>query len=166
MAFDDVLLRRYLTPITPALRQAGVTDLVVNQPGAFLVERHHVWSHHAAPELTPTWLETLARAAAAASAQDVDDAHPICSTHLPDGERCQIVLPPTAAHVSLTKWTLFRDNRRTDGWMLTPAYWGLSKHTQLTIIYSSGARHAPPVRIAAPTTEISAGQGTQSKSVV
>ena len=102
MAFDDVLLRRYLTPITPALRQAGVTDLVVNQPGAFLVERHHVWSHHAAPELTPTWLETLARAAAAASAQDVDDAHPICSTHLPDGERCQIVLPPAAAHVSLT----------------------------------------------------------------
>jgi len=100
--FDDVLLRRYLAPITPALREDGVTDLVVNAPGGFLIERDQVWSAHPAPELTSRWLETLARAAAAASAQDVDEAHPICSTHLPDGERCQIVLPPAAAHVSLT----------------------------------------------------------------
>ena len=41
-------------------------------------------------------------AAAAYTAQDVTEEAPICSTVLPTGERCQIVLPPAAEQVSLT----------------------------------------------------------------
>lgn len=102
MHADVTLLRRYLEPLAAGLGEPGVTELVVNQPGEFFVERAHTWTRHLAPELTETWLTTLASAAAALSAQDVDEARPICSTSLPGGERCQIVLPPAAAHVSLT----------------------------------------------------------------
>src|SRR3546814_8110606 len=39
------------------------------------------------------WLSTLAVAAACFTHQDIDGQSPICSTVLPGGERCQIVIP-------------------------------------------------------------------------
>jgi type IV secretion system protein VirB11 len=36
------------------------------------------------------------------TSQDVTRETPICSTVLPSGERCQIVLPPAAEHISIT----------------------------------------------------------------
>lgn len=93
---DGRLLRRYLEPIRPGLETPGVTDLVINRDGEFGVEVGGVWRWRQAPELTGNWLTTLAKAAAAWSGQDIDAPSPICSTTLPDGERCQIVLPPAA----------------------------------------------------------------------
>lgn len=98
----SAVLDHYLAPIRPMLAGPGVTELVVNRPGEVGLEANHAWVWRAAPELTDAWLHTLAVAAAAATAQDVSAAHPVCSTTLPDGERCQIVLPPAAAQVSLT----------------------------------------------------------------
>jgi type IV secretion system protein VirB11 len=102
MSGDTAVLEHYLRPLRPHLDAEGVTELVVNRPGEFAVERGGAWQWHEAPELTAAWLRPLAIAAAAATAQDVTAERPICSTVLPSGERCQIVLPPAAEHLSLT----------------------------------------------------------------
>jgi type IV secretion system protein VirB11 len=99
---DHAVLHHYLEPLQRRLTPDDVTELVVNRPGELGLERASGWEWHDAPELTETWLATLARAAAAYTAQDVTEEMPICSTVLPRGERCQIVLPPAAERISLT----------------------------------------------------------------
>ena len=102
MAGDTAVLAHYLAPLRPHLDRPGVTELVINKPGEFAVERDGGWAWVKAPELTEPWLRPLALAAAAATSQDVSDDAPICSTVLPSGERCQIVLPPAAEAISIT----------------------------------------------------------------
>jgi len=102
MAQDSSVLLHYLAPLQRCLEPDDVTELVVNRPGELGVERPGGWEWREAPELTERWLATLARAAAAYTAQDVTEETPICSTVLPKGERCQIVLPPAAERLSLT----------------------------------------------------------------
>lgn len=102
MAHDTAILEHYLRPLRACLEPDGVTELVVNRPGELGIEREGGWEWRAAPELTETWLSTLAKAAAAFTAQDVAPETPICSTVLPGGERCQIVIPPAAEQLSLT----------------------------------------------------------------
>jgi type IV secretion system protein VirB11 len=99
---ETPVLDHYLAPLRPHLDAPGVTELVINRPGEFAVERAGGWTWHEAPELTEAWLRPLAVAAAAATAQDVTPDAPICSTVLPSGERCQIVLPPAAEAISIT----------------------------------------------------------------
>ena len=102
MAQDHAVLLHYLAPLQACLEPDDVTELVVNRPGELGLERAGGWEWREAPELTETWLSTLARAAAAYTSQDVTEETPICSTVLPQGERCQIVLPPAAERLSLT----------------------------------------------------------------
>lgn len=91
---DLALLLHYLEPIQAWIDTDGVTEVVVNRPGEIGVETTTGWEWHAEPKLTLDWLKTLATAAAAATHQDITETHPICSTTLPKGERCQIVIPP------------------------------------------------------------------------
>ncbi|RAK52769.1 P-type DNA transfer ATPase VirB11 [Phenylobacterium deserti] len=102
MSGDAAILHHHLKPLRQALDLPGVTELVVNRPGEYGIERAGTWSFQAAPELTADWLHTLAVAAAANTRQDVSAARPLCATVLPGGERCQIVLPPAAEQLSLT----------------------------------------------------------------
>lgn len=102
MSGDTTVLEHYLRPLRPHLDAPGVTELVVNRPGEFAVERDGRWTWHDAPDLTPAWLQPLAIAAAAVTAQDVSSERPVCSTVLPTGERCQLVLPPAAEQISFT----------------------------------------------------------------
>lgn len=102
MSQDSSVLLHYLAPLQRCLEPDDVTELVVNRPGEFALERAGGWEWRDAPDLTESWLATLAKAAAAYTAQDVTDEMPICSTVLPQGERCQIVLPPAAERLSLT----------------------------------------------------------------
>ena len=102
MAQDTAVLLHYLAPLQRCLEPDDVTELVVNRPGELAIERAGGWEWRDAPDLTETWLATLAKAAAAFTTQDVTDETPICSTVLPQGERCQIVLPPAAEQLSLT----------------------------------------------------------------
>jgi type IV secretion system protein VirB11 len=99
---DDTVLRHYLAPLQPHLAPDDVTELVINRPGEFAVEQAGQWRWVEAPDLTEAALRPLAVAAAAFTAQDVSPETPICSTVLPGGERCQIVLPPAAEHLSIT----------------------------------------------------------------
>lgn len=102
MAGDTSVLDHYLAPLRQHLVGDDVTELVVNRPGEFAIERRGGWQWIEAPSLTADWLQPLAVAAAAVTRQDVTSETPICSTVLPTGERCQIVIPPAAEHVSLT----------------------------------------------------------------
>ena len=102
MAHDTAVLQHYLKPLQACLEPAGVTEVVVNRPGELGIEHEGGWEWRTAPELTEAWLSTLAKAAAAFTAQDVTPETPICSTVLPGGERCQIVIPPAAERLSLT----------------------------------------------------------------
>ena len=102
MPGDTAVLQHYLAPLRRHLEPDDVTELVINRPGEFAVERLSGWEWFEAPELTEATLRPLAVAAAAVTTQDVTAETPICSTVLPSGERCQIVLPPAAEHVSLT----------------------------------------------------------------
>ena len=94
MAHDTAILEHYLKPLQACLAPDGVTEVVVNRPGELGIEHEGGWEWRNAPDLTETWLSTLAKAAAAFTAQDVTPETPICSTVLPNGERCQIVIPP------------------------------------------------------------------------
>jgi type IV secretion system protein VirB11 len=102
MGHDTAVLLHYLKPLQACLEPDGVTEVVVNRPGELGIEHAGGWDWRPAPELTETWLSTLAKAAAAFTAQDVTAETPICSTVLPGGERCQIVIPPAAERLSLT----------------------------------------------------------------
>ncbi|MBT9471323.1 MAG: P-type DNA transfer ATPase VirB11 [Pseudomonadota bacterium] len=101
---DASVLEHYLAPLTHLLASPGVTELVVNRPGEVGVETSGRWSWHNTPELSFEWLSTLATAAAGHTRQDIGADRPICSTVLPGGERCQIVIPPATPPglVSLT----------------------------------------------------------------
>jgi type IV secretion system protein VirB11 len=101
---DTSVLDHYLAPLQAFLRPDGVTEVVVNRPGEVGVETGGAWSWHEAPQLTESWLRTLAVAGAAFTKQDVGPDRPICSTSLPGDIRCQIVLPPVTPQgtVSLT----------------------------------------------------------------
>lgn len=102
MSGDSTVLHHYLGPLRDCLAADDVTEVVVNRPGEIGIEGGSGWIWRETPELTEGWLATLARAAAAYTAQDVTEEAPICSTVLPNGERCQIVLPPAAERLSLT----------------------------------------------------------------
>jgi type IV secretion system protein VirB11 len=102
VAGDTTILEHYLAPLRRHLAPAEVTELVINRPGEFAMERRGGWAWVEAPELTEEALRPLAIAAAAATRQDVTHETPVCSTVLPSGERCQIVLPPAAEHISIT----------------------------------------------------------------
>lgn len=94
---DTAVLAHHLAPLQPLLAAKDVTELVVNRPYEVGVEGAGGWRWRHVPELSASWIWTLATAAAAYTRQDVTAAEPICSTVLPGGERCQIVLPPAAA---------------------------------------------------------------------
>tara|TARA_A100001391_G_scaffold131334_3_gene90561 strand:+ start:113 stop:1117 length:1005 start_codon:yes stop_codon:yes gene_type:complete len=97
---DSAVLRHHLAPILPLLEPLSVTELVINRPGEVGIEDHRGWHWHAVEQLDSEWLSTLAVAAASFTRQDINAETPICSTILPDGERCQIVIPsvtPTGA---------------------------------------------------------------------
>ncbi len=76
------------------MEPVDVTELVINRPYEAGVEQGGKWTWHEVPEMSFDWLMTLARAAAAATKQDIRSDAPLVSTVLPTGERCQFLIPP------------------------------------------------------------------------
>lgn len=103
-AVDASVLDRYLTHLRPFLNDETLTEIVVNRPGEVFVEGPSGWTRHEVPALSFGVLNFLSVAAAAYTRQDIGPEHPIISTTLPGGERCQIVTPPAvpSGTVSLT----------------------------------------------------------------
>jgi type IV secretion system protein VirB11 len=81
-------------PFVGELDDPNVTEVVVNRPGQFGVERSGQWEWHDAPELTFDRMEQIGLAAAAETSKDFSRANPVCGTILPGGQRMQINRPP------------------------------------------------------------------------
>jgi len=79
--------------ITSAL-EGDITEFAVNAPGEHWTESSAGWQRFENPTLTLQALNGLANAAAIFCKKNLDRDNPIASLTLPDGERCQIVLPP------------------------------------------------------------------------
>jgi type IV secretion system protein VirB11 len=93
---DDTALRTYLEPITKFLKEPGLTEVCINRPYEVWCEGRNGWTRHevADDRLSFSGLDGLASLAASYTRQDIRNEWPILSTTLPDGERCQIVIPP------------------------------------------------------------------------
>lgn len=85
------LMQKY--GISEALR-ANITELAINRPGQHWVEDADGWHCVENPALELMNLQGLATAIAVFNKKKLDRDNPIASLTLPDGERCQIVLPP------------------------------------------------------------------------
>ncbi|WP_267382254.1 MULTISPECIES: P-type DNA transfer ATPase VirB11 [unclassified Sphingomonas] len=94
MSGQRQLLEHHLAPVRALMEPVDVTELVINRPYEAGVEQGGKWTWHEVPEMSFDWLMTLARAAAAATKQDIRSDAPLVSTVLPTGERCQFLIPP------------------------------------------------------------------------
>lgn len=97
-------LKHYLEPISGFLGDPETTEVVINKPGEVWVENDKGWSVHDIPIMTDEWLNGFALMAGKPTRQDITQEMPILSCTLPDGERCQIVIPPAveAGMISIT----------------------------------------------------------------
>ena len=92
---DGVYLSAYLQVLRPFLDAPGVTDVWVNRPGEVWLEYHEgPIERVAAPDLTASMLDRLARQIAAASHQAFNRQRPLISASLDDGTRIQIIGEP------------------------------------------------------------------------
>ena len=87
-----------------ALLDEEITELAINKPHEIWVEDSGGWRSVVAPELSYAQLVGLATAIGVYNKKPIDQDNPIASLTLPQGERCQIVLPPVciANSVSMT----------------------------------------------------------------
>jgi len=83
---------------------SDVTEYAVNTPGEYWIEDGQGWHKCEHPALTLSALTGLATAIGVLNKKKLDRDEPIASLTLPDGERCQIVLPPATedGKVSMT----------------------------------------------------------------
>lgn len=79
--------------ITKALK-GNITELAINEPLYHWTENDSGWEQHKNEQLTVETILALVRCIGVLNGQRVDSNNPIASLTLPDGERCQIVLPP------------------------------------------------------------------------
>jgi pilus assembly protein CpaF len=92
-------LRRDTTgagPLDPLLRDADVTDVVVNGPGAVYVDRGSGLEPTAVTFPDDDSVRRLAQRLAAAAGRRLDNAAPYVDVRLRDGTRCHAVLAPIA----------------------------------------------------------------------
>lgn len=88
----SVALTRYLQPISEFLDMDGVNEVCINRPGEVWVERFGVFESKNVPTLTLEHLKQLAGLVAEFNSRSKNS--PLISATLPDGERCQFVMPP------------------------------------------------------------------------
>ncbi|WP_433693456.1 ATPase, T2SS/T4P/T4SS family [Herbaspirillum seropedicae] len=73
---------------------ANITEFAINRPGSYWIEDSAGWREVRHESLSLSNLQGLATAIAVFNQKKLDRDNPIASLTLPDGERCQIVLPP------------------------------------------------------------------------
>jgi len=97
-------VRHLMTPLMGTLSGPGVTEVCVNRPGEIWFEAQSRWERVDVPMLDLHWLNSLGKAIAKFSDNDLSDTRPLLSAVLPGGERVQYVLPPACEDgtVSLT----------------------------------------------------------------
>jgi type IV secretion system protein VirB11 len=91
---DDASVKHLMRPLQDLLSVKGATELVINDPGVAFLQRHGVWERHELPHMSYDNCYSLAVSIATFTNQAINEAKPILSATLPDGERIQIIIPP------------------------------------------------------------------------
>ena len=127
------LMRKF--GISEAL-SANITEFAINKPGSYWIEDSEGWREVPNVALSLSNLQGLATAIAVFNQKKLDRDQPIASLTLPDGERCQIVLPPACEDgtVSMTirkpSTSRFSLANYSDSGRLKPALAALSDEIQ------------------------------------
>lgn len=97
-------LEIHLLPLQRFLDDAKVTEIVINRPCEVMTEGADGWSRHDIPEATYAWCLDVAHLVANRASDAISEEMPLLSAQLPQGERLQVVIPPTmpVGTVSLT----------------------------------------------------------------
>lgn len=88
-------------PLEPLLRLPGVTDVIVNGPGAVWIDRGAGLERTDVTFAAESDVRRLAQRLAAAAGRRLDDASPCVDARLPSGARLHCVLPPVSADGTL-----------------------------------------------------------------
>lgn len=113
-----------------------ITEFAINKPGYYWTEDSAGWHEVPNEALSLSNLQGLATAIAVFNQKKLDRDQPIASLTLPDGERCQIVLPPACEDgtVSMTirkpSTSRFSLANYADSGRLKPALAALSDEIQ------------------------------------
>jgi type IV secretion system protein VirB11 len=86
-----------LSALRPLLASAEVMELCINRPGEAYLETRSGWRCERLPFADFDWCRRFAKLVANSTQQRIDEASPLLSASLPDGERVQIVLPPATS---------------------------------------------------------------------
>ena len=127
------LMRKF--GISEAL-SANITEFAINKPGSYWIEDSEGWREVPNEALTLSNLQGLATAIAVFNQKKLDRDNPIASLTLPDGERCQIVLPPACEDGTVSMTIRKPSNSRfslanyADSGRLKPVLAGLSEDIQ------------------------------------
>jgi pilus assembly protein CpaF len=95
-------------PLEPLLALPGVTDVLVNAPDAVYFDRGRGMERATLRFADDQAVRRLAQRLVAASGRRLDDATPYADATLLDGTRLHAVLPPLAAHTTLSLRVLAR----------------------------------------------------------
>jgi type IV secretion system protein VirB11 len=87
-------LLHLMAPFAHHLEDTEVTDVTINEPYEYWVERAGQWRRYEHAALSLAHLDALGLAAAAETSKDFSRANPLCGSTLPGGERIQINRPP------------------------------------------------------------------------
>ncbi|HMS44234.1 MAG TPA: P-type DNA transfer ATPase VirB11 [Alphaproteobacteria bacterium] len=109
---ETAFLENFIQPIKIFIDNPELTEICINRPQEVFVEGKQGWKKHQIKELTPSWLEQLARSIAAYTKQDISESQPIVSCSLPEGERVQIIIPP-ATEKDCISFTIRKPNSKT-----------------------------------------------------
>ncbi len=97
---DHIFLEQYLEPFIHYLNDPDITEICVNAPGGFWIEKmgEPRMEYIPCPDVANDKLARLARLVAQETKQSINEKLPLLSSSLPSGERIQFVLPPVAAN--------------------------------------------------------------------
>jgi pilus assembly protein CpaF len=95
-------------PLEPLLATAGVTDVLVNGPDEVWLDRGGGMERAAVRFPGEAAVRRLAQRLVAGAGGRLDDALPYADALLPDGTRVHAVLPPLAAHTTISLRVLAR----------------------------------------------------------
>ncbi len=84
----------FLKPLSPYLKDSLVSEIVMNRECELFVERKGVFECYQAPSLKKERVIQLAELIAEYNHKTISATKPLLSATLPDGARCQFVLPP------------------------------------------------------------------------
>ena len=91
----DRMLRSQLEQLgISSILSTDITDFEINKPQEYWTKSSSGWSKHVNDKLTLANLDILKNAIARYNKAILDTEHATDSLRLPDGERCQVVLPP------------------------------------------------------------------------